>query len=282
MAITAIDLPIVLIERIKNHHPAPAFFTLGETDDWPPDAVPALLRQGLLTEANRSDLITCPGCEMQCHKRVVVRLAGEQSRAFIMCDEDPRHGRISVTMRSLRRFETGLRALSHFIAAALNVGPPAISRNGSAYGLGEVKGQNGMRSLMVGFENNELVLGVGSYREPLGVYLSWSAAGLTVNAKAVQRLVDRKATKDDARAYTPDRTAQQERAKETRRRNAALYAEANKRSRSGGGKWTAIADSLVGTEFAGTLTGPTIRRIISRMRRAERKNRAQIKRSSSY
>lgn len=272
MTIRQTDIPTFLIARIEAAHPAPAYFDVIETDDWPADVLAALLRQRVLTEVARTESIACLGCERQCHKRVVVRQAGAESRAFIVCDEDPGHGRIPVSLRDLRRFETGLRAFSTIIATELKIGPPKISRGGSTYALGVLGGRNGMRPVLVVIENDHLVLGVGEQREPLGRTLNWSAAGLTVDAKVVQLLADRKVSKKHStRAYTPDRSAQQALARKTRRRDVALYTEAKKRFANGGTTWTQIADDLGGTNFAPGLKGPSVRRILSKMRAAERK-----------
>lgn len=272
MAIKDTDIPTILIERVEATNPAPAYFDRGETDEWPQDALPSLLRQGVLKEADRAEAITCPGCEWQCHRRVLVRRAGDLSRARIMCDEEPRHGWIPVDLRRLQRFETDLRTLALLVATELKVGAPKISRSGAIYALGEVKGRHGKRPALVGIEAGQLVLGVGEQRELMARILAWAPSGLVLDTKHVQRLIDRKDGKTTAgREYVADRSEQKRRADETRKRHAAIFREAKQRH-TRGAKWSHIADEIAGTELAPYLTGDTVRRIITELRRIERKN----------
>jgi hypothetical protein len=268
MAIRPIDLPSILLRRIEHCHPSPAYFSIGETDEWPTGALPSLVACGVLAEGHRAEAITCPGCELQCHKRVVVRQAGAESIAIIMCDEEPRHGRVSVSMRSLTRFETGLRALCLFISSALEIGPPVVSRNGAAYALGTVKGRNGLRRILVAIDDGRLRVRVGDQIEPLDRALRWSGSGLALDTKVIRLLADRKQhSSASGRPYAPDRTAQRARANKTRQRNVAFYLEA-KRRHADGEKWSDIAKDI-----AGRKRGPktsTVRRIIAAERKRER------------
>ena len=108
MAIKTADIHRILIERIEGSHPAPALFSATEIDEWPAEALDALLNCGVLQPASRAESAWCPGCEWQCHKTVVVRtgLNSPQTEAFITCDEEPDLGRIAVPTRNLAQYGT--------------------------------------------------------------------------------------------------------------------------------------------------------------------------------
>jgi hypothetical protein len=272
MAIKTSDIPTILIERIEAAHPAPAHFEVAETDDWPTDSLSALLKQGVLVAADRARATTCPGCEWQCQKHVVVRNVGSISRAFITCDEEPELGRICVSLRSLQRVMTDLRTLSLFVARATKRGMPRVAQSLAAYALGAVKGRHGLRPIFIAIEDGRLVLGVGEQREPLAHVLVWGTFGLTFDTRQVRRLADRKAAATpERRQYTRNRFQQASRKNATRKRDHALLQEAKRLRDRGGATWSSVASEIVRTGQAGRLTVERVRRIISEQLMLERK-----------
>jgi hypothetical protein len=273
MAMKPRDIPAILIERIEAAHPAPGSFAADETHDWPSEVLPALLRQGVIAEADRAEAVTCPGCEWQCTKRVVVRKAGATSSAFIICDEEQDHGRIPVPLNSLRTFVTGLGALSRFAAAVLRIGPPKVSRHSAAYVLGAVNGRNGMRPVIVAIEDGKAMLVVGEEREHMARVLQWIEVDLVLDGKLVQRLADRKTATSttERRQKPPDRSVQSARKKATNQRDLAIFREAKKRQAAGGVSLTRVAEVIAKTELACGLSAGSIRRIVTKHRGDERK-----------
>jgi hypothetical protein len=272
MAMKPRDIPAILIERIEAAHPAPGSFAAEETHDWPSEVLPALLRQGVIAEADRAEAVTCPGCEWLCTKRVVVRKAGATSGAFIICDEEQDLGRIPVPLDSLRTFVTGLGAMSRFAAAALRIGPPKVSRHSAAYALGAVKGRHGMRPVFVAIEDGKAMLVVGEEREHMARVLQWIEVDLVLDGKLVQRLADRKAVSVTERRQRPsDRSVQSARKKATNQRDLAIFREAKKRHAAGGVTWTQVAEEIAESELAGDLSAGSIRRIVTKHRGIERK-----------
>jgi hypothetical protein len=151
MVVRARDLPAVLLVRIAQSHPAPAQFARVETDEWPDGTLSALFQAGIVYRAERADAVVCPGCEWQCFKAVLVRTsAANRVRAAIMCDEEPQHGRIPVTISLLDRFATSLRTLAGLIARELKLETPSISDSGNFYSLGKVKGRLDQRTVGLG------------------------------------------------------------------------------------------------------------------------------------
>ena len=182
MAVRARDLPAVLLGRIAQSHPAPAQFARGETDEWPDGTLAALLEAGIVYHANRADVVICPGCEWQCHKAVSVRTsAANRVKTTIMCDEEPRHGRIPVALSLLDRFATSLRTLAGLIARELELETHSPSASGSFYSLGEIKGRLGRRPVGVGIEEEEVQLIIGSERVPLVRAIRWSGEVIEID-----------------------------------------------------------------------------------------------------
>ena len=147
MAVKRGDIAVILTERIEASHPAPALFTTAETDEWPARILEHLLGCGILQQAHRAGSTLCPGCEWQCHKTVVVRTTspGPRPQAFITCDEEPDHGRITVPLRSLIQYGATLAGLSSFIAGMTKLGPLRSSPTGASFLLGTIKGRHGLR-----------------------------------------------------------------------------------------------------------------------------------------
>lgn len=273
MALKVRDISAVLIERIEAAHPRPAHFEFDETVEWPADVLSSLLKQEVLVEAERAEAITCPGCEQQCRKRVEVRRTGKTRRAFIMCDEEPNHGRVPVSLESLQLFETDLDRLARLMAKALKSGPPRVSRNLTAYALGTVKGRQGKRPVFIAIEDGQLVLGVGEQREPMTRIIAWGSSELMIDVKHISRLADRKGRASTARYQrAPDRSRQAARKNETRKRDRSIYSQAKRFRTEIGGTWSKVAAEIAGTELARNLTVGRVRRIITEQRRLEREN----------
>lgn len=279
MPTRTIEIPSIVLERIESTHPSPALFAADETDEWPPGVLLSLVERSLLRETARSKAITCPGCEWQCHKNVVVRKPSERAQkwAFITCNEEPDLGRISVLPESLTQYAATLPSIAAFIAGALQLGSPRPSSSGSSYLLGQVKGRRGPRPVSVTVFDSRLFLVVGQQQELLIRVLRWSASGLSINLEHVQRLANRKehAHAVTNTSYQPDRTRQKARSRQKRKRDAEIFREAKRLRAASGGSWTLIASEIAATALAGSgqekrLTAGTVRRIITDMHKLER------------
>lgn len=271
MAVRARDLPAILFGRIAQSHPAPAQFARGETDEWPDGTLAALLEAGIVYHANRADVVICPGCEWQCHKAVSVRTSAAHGvRATIMCDEEPRHGRIPVALSLLDRVATSLRTLAELIARELELDTPSPSASGSFYSLGEIKGRLGRRPVRLGIEEGEVQLIVGSQRVPLTRAIVWSGKTIEIDRRLVTRLADRKGKLGSrSSGYQPDRSRQRQRTRARQARDRAIYREA-RRLREDESSWTAVSKLIAASPLAAGLSWSRVRRIISAEQKRER------------
>ena len=274
------DIPGIIAERIEAAHPRPALFSAAETDDWPNGALDHLLEDGILQRAQRAEAVMCPGCDWQCHKPVIVRTlgAGPSRHAFIVCDEQPDHGRQPVTLRSLDQYSATIDGLSIFLADQMVYGPPRSSPHGASSLLGTIKGRHGLREVSISLSAGQILLSVGQQAKGVARILCWTGTRLSIDMAQIRRLANRKELPQRSRStYLPDRTMQQERSRKTRIRHEAIFREAKKRHAEGGRSWTAIADAIAATDLSMAdrgvrLSAATVRRIITEMRRCERES----------
>lgn len=250
MTIATSDIPNILIERIEGAYPGPALFSARETGDWPAEVLDILLYCDVLRSAVRADSSWCPGCEWQCHKPVVSRTntVHLETRAFIICDEEPGLGRISIPAPSLVQYEATLSAVCGFIAGRMALGTRTPSAAGASFLLGTIKGRHGLSSVAVGPDSGRLMLRVGRQQEPLAEALLWDRSGLSIDRALVRRLANRKGPAPPLRvSRPPDRTTQQKGVRNTRARHKAIYEEASRRRAAREGNWTAIAATVAET-----------------------------------
>ncbi len=280
MPIRQNDVPRIVVERTAIAHPRPAYFGYAEVCDWPDGSLCELMRAGLLTEAEQAQSIVCPGCEWQCCKRPTVRrdTAGRR-RAYISCDEEPRHGRIRLSLRNLGQYQATVRRLSECLAGLLGFGPVRPSASGNAYELGRIKGRHGSRTVGLIVSDAGIDITVGDQREPVLHVLSMESSGLIADRAFIRQLANRKARTKRVEGV-PDRTRQQARKRKTQARNAAIYREA-KRLKTAKNDWSAVARSIEGTPLAQGLSSGRIRKIVSERRSAERKKSRANHKSAS-
>jgi hypothetical protein len=280
MAIKATDIHRILIERIEASHPTPALFSATETDEWPTEALNALLNCGVLQPANRAESTWCTGCEWQCHKTIVVRtrVSSSQTEALITCNEEPDLGRITVPMRNLDQYRTTLAAVSKFIAGQMAFGDPRPSAAGAAFLLGTTRGRGGPCEVTISVDTGRLLLGVRGEREPLVRVLLLDGARLSIDKSVIRRLANRKGTASSSRvSRPPDHLKRHDRVRRTRVRHRAIFAEAKKRRTAGQGTWTTIASCIARTDLAlvengRRLSPASVRRIVTEMSRRERES----------
>jgi hypothetical protein len=278
MVVKVTDIPAIILERIEVAHPTPALFSAIEIDDWPVGTLDQLRECGILQPAQRADALMCPGCGWQCHKPVVVRTMGRSKHAFILCDEEPDHGRQPVSLASLEQYSTTVERFSKCIARWVRRGSVRSSPSGNWFLLGTIKGRYGPREVSVGLDNGRLKFRVGQQLENALSIVDWAGGRLSVDMACVRRLANRKAPARQSRATRPpDHSRQLARARRTRRRNEAIFREAKKLREASGDGWTAIAKGIAATELAKTdrgsrLSPATVRRLITESGQREREN----------
>jgi hypothetical protein len=285
MAVALIDIPVIILERIEAAHPGPALFSATEIDDWPEPSLHHLCVCGILQPVQRATAIICPGCSWQCHKPVVLRNggAGVGGRAFIVCDEEPDHGRQPIDLRYLDQYRTTIARVCAFLAAQIGLEPARSAASGAPLLLGTIKGRHGSRQARVGFRAGRVALEVGQHSVEVARVLRWSAHGLALEVDHVRRLANRKERHlPRPPSQRPDPNPQQERSQQTQARNEAIFRDARKMRDASGCSWTAIAQQIAaGLPKGGRrrVGAPTVRRIITEMLRIEREDARSIRKA---
>ncbi len=185
----------IVLERIALEHPAPALFCGSEIEEWPTHAIETMVGAGLLAKTNRAMSAICTGCEAQCHKPVIARRKPGTNAlsAFIVCDEEADHGRISVRLSRLDQFQGSLATAARCVATAFKLGtrePRNVS--GHFVPLGSRRGRNGPREVVLGVKNAQLRLSVGEHEQDLIDFATWAKGNLLVDHALLQRLANRK------------------------------------------------------------------------------------------
>ena len=278
MVISPSDIPAVLIERIEFAYPGPALFSATETDEWPPRILQHLVGRGILRPAPRANALCCPGCDLHYDKPVVVRTTKTGRLAFIACDEEPDHGRVSVALQTLAQHTATLAGIAFFISELMALGPPRSSIGGAVFRLGTISGRHGRRDVSVGLDDGRLTIRVGRQRESVVRILRWTGDGATVDVAHIRRIASRKEKAETTRVeYLSDRSRQTARSRQTQIRNETIFREAKKRRADTSESWSAIAGAMAATRWvrAGehrAVSAGTVRRIIVDMLRREREN----------
>ena len=275
MAVKHTDLPGILLDRVQAAHPAPALFSAVEAEDWPEGALHHLIDSGILKATSRASALACDGCEMGCHKPVVVRriAATASSVAFINCDEAPGYGRIPVSMDQLKRFSASRSSIAGFVSAALGFAPANWPFSSDLISIGAVKGRYGPRRVQLTAVDRQLILMVGRQQAPLHRVLLWTVGGISVDMNLLGRLSNRKEPlAASAGEHLSPSNAGNERSRSIRDRNARILREANKLRDGQGLSWSMIAEQITQMPFMKSpadkskqIDAGTVRRILSSM-----------------
>jgi len=245
-----------------------------ELEGWPEGALSKLARCGLFQVSDHAEAVVCPGCDWQCHKRVSTRkTAAGLLRAYIVCDEEPAHGLISVTNHERARYHTSLLGLARLIADLLGQETPKASASGAVFLLGIVNGRHGTREVYLALDGGRIRLRVGQHSLSLVDILSWDRRGFTVDTKRVRQLAGRKFS--EGASARSDRTRQRQRSRAMVARDRAIFLEAKRQRAPNGESWSKVSEAIARMELAKSSSGrrlsaASVRRIISRQLRAER------------
>jgi hypothetical protein len=149
---------------------------------------------GLLAKTNRAKSAICTGCEAQCHKPVILRRkpGANIPSAFIVCDEEPDHGRVPVRLSRLDQFNGSLATAACFAASALKLGIRELQCLSGQFVLGWRRGRNGPREVALCVKSARILLSVGEQEQDVTDFVYWANGDLSVDHDLLQRLANRK------------------------------------------------------------------------------------------
>lgn len=189
---------VELVARLSVKAGAPVTIGEDERSEWPPDAVQAMQRQGLLAKAAPATSIVCDGCEEQCVMPVHTQ-AG--SKPFIVCDKRQDVNRVAVAPKRLKQWRCDVASLRTFIAEslALRLADEACSTAG-LWAIGMMSGRKRSQMICLKLESKAELL-AGDRSAALADLVRFEAGKFTLDAEEVRRLVDASSTADSR--YTP-------------------------------------------------------------------------------
>ena len=151
----------------------------------------------LFQETSRATEVFCDGCEWGCLKTVIVRaLPNGQTRAFVACDEEPDLGRIAVAPERLKRYIATVDFAARFIARSLRIEVfgQARSRCAPSSSAMSTAPTAAAWSLSRSAKGNSYWQR-GGHCIALGDFVHWDRRALTVDDRAIRRLINRKASR---------------------------------------------------------------------------------------
>lgn len=265
----------IVLDRVAMEHPSPAYISGYESAEWPAGATSMLVKLRLLVETTRATSATCAGCELGCHKPVLVRARRRPDPpiAYILCDEEPDLGRISVRLEHLRRFRASLSTAALFISSVLKLAEPTRSCSTYRPAAGMLRGRFGFRELALTVADRRVVMLVGSQSADLAGLHSWTEAGPVIDRAQVQRLANRKirrAMRPEIEGRRGDSLAQRDK---TAQRNREIMRHAKLLQKQGLSA-TKISEQIAQLSFItssqdglGPIVAATVRRIMARRAR---------------
>jgi hypothetical protein len=196
--VTALEAFTELVARLSIKAGAPVTIGEDERGEWPPDAVLAMQRQGLLAKAAPAISMVCDGCEEQCVMPVHIQ-AG--SKPFIVCDKLQDVNRIAVAPKRLRQWRCDVAALRIFVAESLALRLADEARPAAGvWAIGMMSGHKRSQMICLKLESNAELF-AGDRSAALADLVRFEAGKFTLNAEEVRRLVDASSTADSR--YTP-------------------------------------------------------------------------------
>lgn len=274
-----------VVERVGAEYPSTCHFIGYELEYWRPGTASAMVDIGLFVETTRATAALCTGCELACHKPVIVRTkpGADVASGFIVCDEEPDLGRIPVGTERLRRFRASLSTVARTVAVCLELDPSRVEAQRVRLVVGHIRGRYGPREVAVAPRDGRIVLTVGAQVKELTDLIVWTGRGAAIDRLETVRMANRKGQRPPTRlAFDKDRRTLQPLAKQ------AAFADRNqeilrhgKRLRAQGLSWPKAAEQIARMPF---ITSPkhglrpigaeTVRRILAHMLATERIERA--------
>lgn len=186
---TESDLLEAVLDRLGSAEAAEAFFGADEAADWPPGALDAFLKNGLLRRAQPAQVIGCRGCEENCFMPVHVFPAegGRPARALIACDKRDDVGRVEVDFHRLEQWQASGGMIAAVLARALGFSEPSPV-DGGQWHIGVLKGKK--HNSPVALLADGLALSLAGHAVPLVDVLTIEENALALDKAALIRLVD--------------------------------------------------------------------------------------------
>ena len=182
---------IELLERLGAARGTGVRFTEQELCNWPPAAVAAMKKQGLLKKAHPATSAICPGCECECVMPVHT-LPGTMCvpEAFIVCDKRSDINRVDVPVSCLEQWQASGASIAGFLASLLDLRRPGSNgADTTRWEIGMLKGVKHSSHLVL-LADGWLSLALAGHSIALADVLVLEGDRFTVDKRTLKRLVD--------------------------------------------------------------------------------------------
>jgi hypothetical protein len=185
---------ILLLERLRQAGKQLAYIDWDSVQEWPPAALEAFLRAGILSPASQAQSIECPGCEHHCFMDVVTRPGGKNipTRSFVVCNVpgiQERIGRVNISLEQLQRWQCSAAQLAQVLVALLGFeGPLEHETSTALIRLGMLKGSQGRR--WVSLEVDSLALQINQQNIPIEELLYFESEQLVLDMDRIGLMVN--------------------------------------------------------------------------------------------
>ncbi|MCB1859635.1 MAG: hypothetical protein KDI63_15280 [Gammaproteobacteria bacterium] len=223
---------IELLDRIATLPGEKVLIRNDELSRWPAEATEALKSHNLIRKTRQAASVVCDECEKECPRPVhTLRSPSGALRVFIVCDKRDDVDRVPVPTERLEQWQTSGPLVAELLTGMLDLIP--TTAQGSASGRWEVGLLKGKKhsSHLVLMAGDTLSLALAGHSVPLSDVLTLENNQITIDKRALIRLVDHPATgggdteSAEARADRLYQRVEEERAKGNRAFNKTVAEE---------------------------------------------------------
>lgn len=223
---------IELLDRIATLPGEKVLIRNDELSRWPAEVIEALKSHNLIRKTRPATSVVCDECEKECLRPVhTLRSPSGGLRVFLVCDKLDEVDRVTVPIERLEQWQTSGTLVAEMLTSLLGLVPPATQ--GSASGrweIGLLKGKKHSSHLVL-IAGDTLSLALAGHSRPLSDLLTLENNQITIDKRALIRLVDHPATgggdteSAEARADRLYQRVEEERAKGNRAFNKTVAEE---------------------------------------------------------
>jgi hypothetical protein len=261
---TAADVVQELTLRLISSRSGIVYLSAGAVGEWPHGLLDYLLTVKFLRKAAPAANIICPECHYAC-SRPIVRDTDPQPktvRHFVICDRRSDISNVPIDSSDLDQWQLSVGSVAEFLKIELKPMPTSQRPRDGIVPIGRISGVCGLRLVSISTHAG-LDLTIGGERLPVTDLIFWHDGKLTVDRKAVQKLVDR----DENLAnqyYVPSTNQREARKAETADRHrdwSVKYRRLKRENRSRSDNSIAIQ---IGREDPREPSSETVRRVMKR------------------
>lgn len=259
------DVVRELIQRLIYTRAGVIYLSLGAIGEWPHGLLSNLLDVKFLRKAAPAANIICPECHYACSRPVITDTYPESGavRHFVICDRRSDIGNVPIDSSDLEQWQLSIGQIVEFLKAELKPMPTGQRARNGIIPIGRVNGACGLRLVSISTSVG-LDLTIGGERLPVTELIFWHDGKLTVDRKAVQKLVDRDENLADE-YYSPSTSGREVRKAETADRHREWSEKYRRLKGANRNRSDRAIAKQIAREDPKTPAADTVRRVMKRI-----------------